>query len=105
MTNTLENEGTDARVYIVVTTAAGEVISHLEATTWDVDEHGRLFLYNETATRMNSVATYNTGAWGAVTRLTEEVYNSVMGSGEDKAKDEWDAKRKANRSKLRGRGL
>ena len=71
MTNNIEAEGTDYKYEVLVTTAHGEVISHTEATTWDVDEAGRLFLYNETATRYNLVATYNAGAWDAITRVTE----------------------------------
>lgn len=105
MTNNIEAEGTDYKYEVLVTTSHGEVISHTEATTWDVDELGRLFLYNETATRYNAVATYNAGAWGAITRVTEEVYNKVIGN--DKAnkgtdKESWLAKRESNRRKLQG---
>ena len=72
---------------VFVNTSHGEIIGHTEATTWDVDEAGRLFLYNETS----SVATYNANAWAAVTRVTEEVYREVIGTD------------KANRRKLQGR--
>lgn len=94
---------------VFVTTSHGEIIGHTEATTWDVDEAGRLFLYNDTATRLTSVATYNANAWTAITRVTEEVYNKVMDN--DKAADTdslsanreaWVAKREANRRKLQG---
>ena len=105
MPNNIENEGTDSKYAVLVTTSHGEIISHTEATTWDVDELGRLFLYNETAVRMTLVATYNAGAWGAITRVTEEVYNKVIGN--DKAnkapdKESWLAKRESNRRKLQG---
>lgn len=104
MTNHVETEGTDYKYEVLVTTSHGEVISHTEATTWDVDEAGRLFVYNETATRYNSVATYNAGAWDAITRVTEEVYNKVIGNDSpDKAnKESWLAKRESNRRKLQG---
>lgn len=105
MTNHIENEGTDHKYAVLVTTANSEIISHLEATTWDVDDLGRLFLYNETATRMNVVATYNAGAWAAITRVTEEVYNKVVEADKSDTKDPWLAKRENNRAKLRGRGL
>lgn len=105
MTNHVETEGTDYKYEVLVTTSHGEVINHPEATTWDVDELGRLFLYNETAVRMTLVATYNAGAWDAITRVTEEVYNKVIGN--DKAnkgtdKESWLAKRESNRRKLQG---
>lgn len=106
MTNHVETEGTDYKYEVLVTTSHGEVISHTEATAWDVDELGRLFLYNETATRYNLVATYNAGAWDAITRVTEEVYNKVIGNDKesDKANDKesWLAKRESNRRKLQG---
>lgn len=103
MTNNIEAEGTDYKYEVLVTTSHGEVISHTEATTWDVDELGRLFLYNETATRYNAVATYNAGAWDAITRVTEEVYNKVMGNDNDTHdKESWLAKRESNRRKLQG---
>lgn len=101
MTNHVETEGTDYKYEVLVTTSRGEVISHTEATVWDVDDLGRLFLYNETAIRMTLVATYNAGAWEAITRVTEEVYNKVMAN--DKAdKESWLAKRESNRRKVQG---
>lgn len=105
MTNNIEAEGTDYKYEVLVTTSHGEIISHTEATTWDVDELGRLFLYNETAVRMNLVATYNAGAWDAITRVTEEVYNKVIGNDKDNKesdKESWLAKRESNRRKLQG---
>lgn len=75
---------------VLVTTSHGEIISHTEATTWDVDEAGRLFLYTESATRVTAVAAYNANAWAAITRVTEEVYREVIGTD------------KANRRKLQG---
>lgn len=96
MPNTIEYK-------VFVTTSHGEIIGHTEATTWDVDEAGRLFLYNETSTRYNSVATYNAGAWGAVTRVTEEVYREVVGTDKEADEATWLAKREANRRKLQGR--
>lgn len=105
MPNNIEAEGTDYKYEVLVTTSHGEVISHTEATTWDVDELGRLFLYNETAVRMNLVATYNAGAWDAITRVTEEVYNKVIGNDKDNKesdKESWLAKRESNRRKLQG---
>lgn len=105
MTNRIESEGTDYKYEVLVTTSHGEIISHTEATTWDIDEAGRLFLYNETSTRYNSVATYNANAWAAVTRVTEEVYREVVGTAKaDKEtdKESWLAKREANRRKLQG---
>ena len=108
MTNRIESEGTDYKYEVLVTTANSEIISHPEATTWDVDEAGRLFLYNETATRYNSVATYNANAWAAVTRVTEEVYREVVctdervKAGERADKELWLDKREANRRKLQG---
>lgn len=102
MSNRIESEGTDYAYAVLVTTSNGEIINHPEATTWDVDEAGRLFLYNETATRYNSVATYNANAWAAVTRVTEEVYREVIGTGKETAKESWLAKRESNRRKLQG---
>ena len=103
MTNRIESEGTDYKYEVLVTTSHGEIISHTEATTWDVDEAGRLFLYNETSTRYNSVATYNAGAWTAITRVTEEVYREVVGTAKDGVdKESWLAKRESNRRKLQG---
>lgn len=105
MTNHVENEGTDYKYEVLVTTSRGEVISHTEATAWDVDDLGRLFLYNETTTHYNLVATYNAGAWEAITRVTEEVYNKVMANDKanDKAnKESWLAKRESNRRKVQG---
>ena len=67
-----------------------------------MDEAGRLFLYNETATRYNAVATYNAGAWDAITRVTEEVYNKVVGNDKASDKESWLAKRESNRRKLQG---
>lgn len=102
MTNRIESEGTDYTYAVLVTTSNSEIINHPEATTWDVDEAGRLFLYNETATRYNSVATYNANAWAAVTRVTEEVYREVIGTDKETAKESWLAKRESNRRKLQG---
>lgn len=105
MTNHVETEGTDSKYAVLVTTSNGEIINHPEATTWDVDELGRLFVYNETAIRMNLVATYNAGAWDAITRVTEEVYNKVIGNDKDNEesdKESWLAKRESNRRKLQG---
>lgn len=102
MPNNIEDVVTDSKYAVLVTTSRGEIISHLEATTWDVDEAGRLFLYNETAVRMNLVATYNAGAWDAITRVTEEVYNKVIGNDKASDKESWLAKRESNRRKLQG---
>lgn len=106
MSNRIESEGTDYKYAVLVTTSNSEIINHPEATTWDVDEAGRLFLYNETATRYNSVATYNANAWAAVTRVTEEVYREVVGTGDEDnkatAKASWLDKRESNRRKLSG---
>lgn len=105
MSNRIESEGTDYKYAVLVTTSNSEIINHPEATTWDVDEAGRLFLYNETATRYNSVATYNANAWAAVTRVTEEVYREVVGTDKEPTsakREAWLAKRESNRRKLQG---
>lgn len=102
MSNRIESEGTDYTYAVLVTASNGEIINHPEATTWDVDEAGRLFLYNETAIRMTLVATYNANAWAAVTRVTEEVYREAIGTDKETAKESWLSKRESNRRKLQG---